>query len=141
MNDDLTLVRAYADRQSEDAFTALVERHVNLVYSAALRQTRDPHVAREITQAVFIILTRKAATLPARTVLPGWLYRTTHYVAANLRKTDLHRRQREQEAYMDTLAHAEPDLHLGTTFTRPGRSHGPPARPGPRRHRPPLFRK
>jgi uncharacterized protein (TIGR03435 family) len=109
MNDDLTLVRAYADRQSEDAFTALVERHVNLVYSAALRQTRDPEQAREITQAVFIILARKAATLSDRTVLPGWLYRTTGYVAANLRKTDLHRRQREQEAYMETLTHAEPD--------------------------------
>jgi uncharacterized protein (TIGR03435 family) len=109
MNDDLSLVRAYADRHSEDAFTALVERHVNLVYSAALRQTRDPHQAQEITQAVFIILARKAGTLNARTVLPGWLYRTTGYVAANLRKTELHRRQREQEAHMETLAHPEPD--------------------------------
>jgi uncharacterized protein (TIGR03435 family) len=109
MNDDLTLVRAYADGQSEDAFTALVDRYIALVYSAALRQTRDPHQAREITQVVFIILARKAGTLHARTVLPGWLYHTTHYVAANLRKTDHHRRQREQEAYMDTLAHAEPD--------------------------------
>jgi RNA polymerase sigma factor (sigma-70 family) len=107
MRDDMTLVREFAARQSEpslaeSAFTELVERHIGLIHSAALRQVGDAYLAQEITQAVFIILARKAASLGPKTVLAAWLYRTTRYAAADALKTRRRRGVREQEAYMQS---------------------------------------
>lgn len=104
--DDMTLVREFAACQSDSTFAELVQRHIALVHSAALRQTGDAHLAEEITQAVFIILARKASTLGHDTILPAWLYRTTRYAAANALKIQRRRREHEQEAYMQsTLEH------------------------------------
>ena len=103
MNDDMELVREYATRQSEPAFEALVARNIGLVHSAALRQLRDPHLAEEITQTVFIILARKAGSLNPKTILPGWLYRTTRYVSAAALKIQRRREHREQEAHMQAV--------------------------------------
>jgi len=99
MIDDLELVRQYARCKSEEAFATLVSRHVNLVYSVALRQVRDPHLAEEITQTVFIILARKAGSLGPGTVVSGWLYRTARYAAAKA-LTLRQRRQGREQAYM-----------------------------------------
>ncbi len=99
MSDDMTLVREFAANQSEPAFAALVERHIALVHSAARRQVGDAHLAEEITQAVFIILARKAASLGTKTILSAWLYRTTRYAAADVLRARRRRQAREQLAY------------------------------------------
>lgn len=101
--DDIQLLRDYAERQSEAAFAGLVQRHLNLVYSVALRYTSNPHQAEEITQAVFLILARKAGTLHHGTVLSGWLYQTARLTAANLLRGERRRIRREQGAYMQSL--------------------------------------
>ena len=98
MTDDLELLHAYAVDGSEDAFRTVLERYVGLVYSAALRQVRNPDLAQDVTQAVFVILARKAASLRSGTVLAGWLFRTTRFVAARAVRDEQRRQRREQEA-------------------------------------------
>ncbi len=99
---DHELLAEFARTESEPAFAALAARHVNLVYSTARRFTGNPDSAEEITQAVFIILARKAAQLSPRTVLSGWLYQTARLTAANFVKGEIRRQRREQEAYMQS---------------------------------------
>lgn len=109
--DDADLLAAYAAQRSEAAFATLVERHVALVHSAALRQTRDPHLAEEITQAVFIILARKAGGLSRKTILAGWLCRTARFVAANALKAERRRHYHESEACMQSISpEVEPEV-------------------------------
>ncbi len=99
---DHELLAEYAHSGSEAAFAALVERYVNLVYSAALRFTGNPHHAQEITQAVFVTLAGKAGGLRRSVVVPGWLYQTARLTAANFVKSEIRRQKREQEAYMQS---------------------------------------
>jgi RNA polymerase sigma factor (sigma-70 family) len=108
---DIALLQDYALRNSEEAFTTLVQRHVRLVYSVALRQLGNAHQAEEVTQAVFIILARKAAGFRSGTMLTGWLYQTARLTTANFLRSERRRHRREQEAHMQSEireSHAEP---------------------------------
>src|SRR5688572_11355896 len=101
MNDDAELLRRYAKEGANDAFSALVERHVNLVYSAALRQLNgDAHLAADATQLVFTDLARKAGSLVGHRVLAAWLFTSTRFVTAKLVRGERRRHAREMEAQL-----------------------------------------
>ena len=99
---DHELLAEFARSGSEVAFATLTARHVNLVYSAALRFCGDAQHCEEITQAVFIILARKAAGLRPDIILPGWLCETTRLTALSFLRGERRRQFREQEAYMQS---------------------------------------
>jgi RNA polymerase sigma factor (sigma-70 family) len=100
MISDGELLRRYVEDGSEAAFTELVQRHVNLVYLAALRRVGgNAHSADDVTQRVFTDLARKAASLRDRPNLAGWLYTGTRFAAAEVVRAERRRRAHEQEAH------------------------------------------
>ena len=99
MKDDRQLLSHYAEERSESAFAELVSRHIDMVYSAALRVVRgDAHLAKDIAQMVFTDLARKAASLPSGVLLAGWLYRSASFTAVKAVRSERRRREREQTA-------------------------------------------
>jgi len=97
---DGELLGRYVRNQSEDAFAELVRRHLNLVYSAALRQVDgDAHAAEDIAQKVFTELARQSRRLQKHPTLAGWLHTTTRQIAGHDRRSGQRRARREQEAY------------------------------------------
>jgi RNA polymerase sigma factor (sigma-70 family) len=95
---DQELLRDYAEERSEAAFAELARRHVDLVYSAALRMVHDEHLAEDVTQGVFLALVQNVRGLRNRRALPGWLHHTARHLAANAIRAEVRRRVREQEA-------------------------------------------
>ena len=108
---DTELLRDYAERRSEAAFAELVRRHLDLVYSAALRMMSDRALAEDVTQAAFLALAQNARRLTRHPVLSGWLHQTARNIAANTVRSDVRRRVREQEAAaMSEMLAAEPEV-------------------------------
>ena len=109
---DLELLERYATHGCETSFRELVSRHVNLVYSTALRLVAgDEHLARDVSQNVFVDLASKAGRLscrssrdqegnprPANSSLAGWLYTSTRYAASKAVRSEQTRRRYEQLA-------------------------------------------
>ena len=109
MNDDAELLRCYVEDRSEAAFGELVQRHLSLVYFAALRRTGgDAHLAEDIAQGVFTALAREAGALSRHTALPGWLYTATRFTAAKALRAARRRQTREQEAHLMHELYADP---------------------------------
>ena len=105
MSSDPELLRRYVEQKSEPAFTALVQRHLGLVYSVALRRVGgDAHLAEDVAQKVFGDLARKAASLTDRATLSGWLFASTHLASAAVVRSEQRRKTRETQAHsMQTI--------------------------------------
>ena len=116
MTSDLDLLRRFAQENSQDAFAEIVRRHLNLVYSAALRQLRSRQLAEDVAQSVFADLARVAATpsSPLRSrdasspqTLTPWLYAVTRRTAIDAIRKESRRQLREQIAVEMNAMNAE----------------------------------
>ncbi|HEY3863636.1 MAG TPA: sigma-70 family RNA polymerase sigma factor [Verrucomicrobiae bacterium] len=100
MDDDATWLREYAENGSDRAFSALVQRYFNLVYSAALRLGQgDAALAQDVAQSVFTDFACKARSLPRDVLLGGWLYKHTCFAAASAIRKERRRQARERQAF------------------------------------------
>lgn len=110
MNDDAELLRDFALRRNEASFRELVARRIGFVYAINLRRLRNPHLAQEATQAVFIALARKAGQVAGGPSVLGWLHRSSCYESRNLMRAQFNRTARETEAQRlgTTLADTAP---------------------------------
>src|ERR1051326_4318523 len=106
--DDHGLLDAYARARSQEAFAGLVAKYADMVFGTALRRTRDWQLAEDVTQAVFIVLARRAGSLRGEGSLGGWLHRTTLYAAANAVRAEDRRRRRERNAARPELVREPP---------------------------------
>jgi len=98
MTSDLELLQRFVRDNSQDAFGEIVRRHLNLVYSAALRQVCSPQLAEEIAQSVFADLARNVGKLKPDTVLTAWLYAVARRTAIDAVRKESRRQLREQIA-------------------------------------------
>jgi RNA polymerase sigma factor (sigma-70 family) len=96
--DDWQLLREYASSRSQQSFAQLVQRHVRWVHAVCARQLRDPHLAEDVTQAVFLLLSQRARSIKSGTSITGWLFRAAQLTSANAMKRERRRQRRETRA-------------------------------------------
>ena len=96
--EDRLLLQRFVQDNSEEAFAALTARYLNLVYAVCRRELADAETAEDVTQAVFLILARKAPSLGQSVVLSGWLFQTARFAAKNARLQATRRADYEQKA-------------------------------------------
>jgi DNA-directed RNA polymerase specialized sigma24 family protein len=130
---DGELLREYVHGCSEEAFTEFVDRHLDLVFSVAIRKLRDPDLARDVAQQVFMDVAKKARSLTGQRIMAGWLHNAAWFTAAKVLRTRLRREAHEREAtaMTESPSDSSPDVRriapeldaaIASLNTQPGRA-------------------
>src|SRR5258708_1222516 len=106
---DPALLEAFALRRDDSAFATLVQRHGPLVWGVCRRILRHEQDAEDAFQATFLVLARKAGSVPWRDDIGNWLYAVALRVARRARGRRERDRQREQTGLVADPAVGDPD--------------------------------
>jgi RNA polymerase sigma factor (sigma-70 family) len=101
---DSMLLERFVSRREEAAFVDLVKRHGPRVEGTCRRLLRNEQDVEDVFQATFLVLANKAARIPWRESVGGWLCAVAHRLAMNTR-VDAARHRRRQTPFA-TLAAA-----------------------------------
>lgn len=112
MKSDVDLLRQFAQAKDEASFAALVQRHIGFVFAVSVRRLRDPHLAKDATQAVFVALARKANAVAGCPSVIGWLHRSAVFETLNIMRARANRLARETEAQRLGTTIMETRTHL-----------------------------
>lgn len=105
---DRELLRRYVRLTDHEAFAELVRRYIAFVHAAAVRQTQDATLADDVTQAVMIVLARKAGTISSDAILASWLFTVTRHAAQNAMKVQSRQRFHERSAAAERSERVDP---------------------------------
>ncbi len=127
ITDDWDILQTYAREHSQQAFAALGAKYAGMVFNTALRRTGNRDLAEDVTQAVFIVLARRAGHLRPSGSLGAWLHKTTLNASANALRSESRRRKHERvgarpEAVTDPTAGTDLAGEIDQALQRIGRS-------------------
>lgn len=96
---DADLLGRFIEVRDQQAFSYLAQRHLDFVYTVALRRVGgDHHLASDVCQEVFSALANKARAARRHPSLMGWLHTATRYSAAHAVRAQMRRRAAEIRA-------------------------------------------
>jgi RNA polymerase sigma factor (sigma-70 family) len=81
---------------AEAAFATLLDRHAPMVMRVCTTSLGTTHDAEDASQAVFLVLARRARSVRRRDSAASWLYGVARRIAARARRDDARRRKHER---------------------------------------------
>jgi RNA polymerase sigma-70 factor (ECF subfamily) len=92
---DGSLLDKYVTQRDESAFTALVQRHGQMVWGVCRRLLPSHHDTEDAFQATFLILAVKATSIVPRGMVANWLHGVAYQTALKARALSARRRRTE----------------------------------------------
>src|SRR5580704_8294034 len=92
---DGSLLDKFVTERDESAFSALVQRHGQMVWGVCRRMLQSHHDTEDAFQATFLILALKAASIVPRGMVANWLHGVAYRTALKARAVSARRRRSE----------------------------------------------
>src|SRR5580704_12534080 len=92
---DGSLLDQFVTQRDESAFSALVQRHGQMVWGVCHRLLHSHHDTEDAFQATFLVLALKAASIVPRGMVANWLHGVAYRTALKARAISARRRRTE----------------------------------------------